>query len=330
MLALLALSAFVFDYGVMWVSRGQAQNCGRCGRLVGRDFARLQQSDRSGRRPRAGDSRWRRRTRSGARRRVSLDADVTFPACPPGIPGPQDNCVKVDVFRNQARGNPLPTFFGRLAGVMNQGVVATATAQVTTGDSTSCLRPWAVVDRWKEFGPEGRGCCRRRPTTSSRRRAGQQSAARRRTCIFRRRKGEGTGYQLPADRGRSSPSRSGPPGVTSFVRLVSDPRSSARRYDAAGKQHCSEQHPDLQRIAVQLCQPGHRVSRDDPEHLGRHGLLGGARLLSGADRRHGRVHAQFRRRPDRSRCRRALVERRASPEALPTRRRRVRASCRSA
>ena len=44
-----------------------------------------------------------------------------------------DTCVKVDAFRNQARGNPLPMFFGKLVGVANQGVVATATAQVVTG-----------------------------------------------------------------------------------------------------------------------------------------------------------------------------------------------------
>ena len=35
MLALLALSAFVFDYGVMWVSRGQAQNSADAGALSG-------------------------------------------------------------------------------------------------------------------------------------------------------------------------------------------------------------------------------------------------------------------------------------------------------
>ena len=36
LLALLALSSFVFDYGVMWVSRGQAQNAADAGALVGR------------------------------------------------------------------------------------------------------------------------------------------------------------------------------------------------------------------------------------------------------------------------------------------------------
>ena len=35
LLALLALSGFVFDYGVMWVSRGQAQTAADAGALAG-------------------------------------------------------------------------------------------------------------------------------------------------------------------------------------------------------------------------------------------------------------------------------------------------------
>ena len=83
------------------------------------------------------------------------DPDVTFPACPPGAPGVPDTCVKVDVFRNQTRGNALPTFFGRLAGVMDQGVRATATAQIIVGNTTECLKPWAIIDRWDEYNAAG-------------------------------------------------------------------------------------------------------------------------------------------------------------------------------
>jgi hypothetical protein len=66
----------------------------------------------------------------------------------------------VDVFRNQrAGGRPLPTFFGNLAGVANQGVRATATAEVLFGDSTNCVKPFAIPDKWQELrnnqGPPG-------------------------------------------------------------------------------------------------------------------------------------------------------------------------------
>ena len=55
------------------------------------------------------------------------------------------------MFRNAARGNPLPMFFGAVVGVSSQGVRATATAQIVTGNTTDCLKPWAIVDRWDEF-----------------------------------------------------------------------------------------------------------------------------------------------------------------------------------
>jgi hypothetical protein len=59
--------------------------------------------------------------------------------------------VRVDVFRNQrAGGNPLPTIFGRLVGIADQGVRATATAQVLWGDSADCVKPWAIPDKWEE------------------------------------------------------------------------------------------------------------------------------------------------------------------------------------
>jgi hypothetical protein len=62
--------------------------------------------------------------------------------------------VKVDVFRNQRPGgNPLPTFFARLVGITEQGVQATATAQVLAGNSAQCVKPFAVPDKWIERNP---------------------------------------------------------------------------------------------------------------------------------------------------------------------------------
>jgi hypothetical protein len=58
---------------------------------------------------------------------VDVITDVTFPTCPDGT---ADACVRVDVHRNQARSNPLPTFFAGIVGVDDQGVRATATAQI--------------------------------------------------------------------------------------------------------------------------------------------------------------------------------------------------------
>lgn len=210
MLALLALSSFVFDYGVMWVSRGQAQNAADAGALSGAvSLAFNSPTDQPAARARAIAMAQSNKVWNQAP--SVTDADVTFPACPPGIPGPQDNCVKVDVFRNQARGNPLPTFFAKLAGVASQGAVATATAQVVTGDTTACLRPWAVVDRWQEFGPEGPA-----PLPSStfdRYSTGQGSSPPQENDLYiPPSEGGGTGYTLPADLGRQFAIKMGPSG----------------------------------------------------------------------------------------------------------------------
>jgi hypothetical protein len=153
MLVLLAFTAFVVDYGVMWASRGHAQTSADAGALAGAiSLAFDSGTDFAGAKTKA-QAVARQNLVWGAVPDVQL-ADITFPACPPGAPGLPDTCVKVDVFRNQrAGGSPLPMFFGNLVGKTNQGVRATATAQITTGDTVDCLKPWAVVDRWQEAAP---------------------------------------------------------------------------------------------------------------------------------------------------------------------------------
>lgn len=154
LLGLVAFSTFVADYGIMWVGRGQAQTAADAGALSGAvalafenstDFAAAQQKARA---VAISNGVF------GAAPDVQL-TDVTFPPCPPGAPGLPDTCVKVDAFRNLARGNPLPVFFGPIVGISSQGVVATATAQVLTGDTTECLKPWAILDRWDEYNAAG-------------------------------------------------------------------------------------------------------------------------------------------------------------------------------
>ncbi|MGE0460834.1 MAG: pilus assembly protein TadG-related protein [Vicinamibacterales bacterium] len=151
MVGLVAFSAFVIDYGVMWVARRQAQNAADAAAMAGAvslGFVNMEDQDLA--------------------REAALDAaaqnlvwgeppnvapeDVTFPVCPPGSPGAGTNaCIRVDAYRNQARANPLPTFFSRVVGITEQGVRATATAEVLFGDSTDCVKPWAIPDKWIEY-----------------------------------------------------------------------------------------------------------------------------------------------------------------------------------
>ena len=154
LVGLMALSAFVIDYGVMWVSRRQAQNAADAGALAGAvsmgfvDMGNQALARQSAIDVASQNGIW------GAVPDIT-PADVTFPVCPAGSPGAGSNaCIRVDVFRNQrGGGSPLPTFFGGLVGINQQGVRATATAEVLFGDSTDCVKPFAIADKWLERRP---------------------------------------------------------------------------------------------------------------------------------------------------------------------------------
>ena len=154
LIALLAVAALAVDAGVKWVARGQAQNAADAGALAGavglafddpNDLSQTGLAAQSARNYAVANLVW---GQAGA---VDVTISGSLPPC--NVEG--DVCVKVDVFRNQARTNALPTFFARILNITQQGVVATATAQVRIGAATQCLKPWAIVDRWDEFdGPE--------------------------------------------------------------------------------------------------------------------------------------------------------------------------------
>ena len=151
LIGLLAMSTFVIDYGVLWASRRQAQNSADAAAMAGAislayvDFDNQGLARQSALDVAALNRVW------GAAPDIN-PGDVTFPVCPPGSPGAGTNsCIRVNLFRNQARGNPLPVFFGKLVGVVDQGVRATATAEALFGDSTDCVKPFAIPDRWNEL-----------------------------------------------------------------------------------------------------------------------------------------------------------------------------------
>ncbi|HEX5109966.1 MAG TPA: pilus assembly protein TadG-related protein [Vicinamibacterales bacterium] len=157
LLAFLVLTAFlmfVVDYGVKWVSRNQAQNSADAGALAGAvALAYDDYDDRSDTGPAKLSARQIALSNYvfGQAPDVNITSDITFPTCPDG----NDGCIKVDVYRNQARNNPLPLWFGWIVGLTNQGVRATATAQTGVGNTTQCLKPWAVVDKWTEHWEDG-------------------------------------------------------------------------------------------------------------------------------------------------------------------------------
>ena len=127
-LVLIAFNTFVVDYGVMWVGRRQAQNAADAGALAG---AVAMAFDPDG---------WTDRTDTGPARLaaqqmaltnlvwrqapdVDIMTDVFFTdSRPTAHPDPDGNtpCIRVDVYRNQARGNALPALFGSASGSLDR------------------------------------------------------------------------------------------------------------------------------------------------------------------------------------------------------------------
>jgi hypothetical protein len=163
LLSFTMLSAFVIDYGIILVSRHQIQNAADAAALAGATaLAYDSYTDLSSTGPAADAAMTVARENLVWRDRpAATSADITFPYCGnPATPtGPVARaCVQVDLFRDYAHGNPLPSYFGQLMGVSStgpaaSGVSARARAQTIEGNATDCLKPLAVPDRWRENAP---------------------------------------------------------------------------------------------------------------------------------------------------------------------------------
>jgi Flp pilus assembly protein TadG len=161
-IAILVVSAFamfVVDYGVAWVSRSQAQAAADAGALAGATaLVRDDFDDRTATGPAklAARAFAQAHVVFGQTPSVQMAEDIRFyndaPSMFPAICA-TDDCIRVDVYRNQTRGNPLPVFFGWLVGLTEQGVRASAIARAATANASNCLKPWALADKWAENNP---------------------------------------------------------------------------------------------------------------------------------------------------------------------------------
>jgi hypothetical protein len=149
LLALLAFTTFVVDYGVLWVARRQAQNSADAGALAGAIAAAYDDPNDltdTGPAKQNAYAATQNNIVFGQPPSVVISSDITFPTCPDGY----GRCIRVDTYRTVARGNALPMFFGQLVGLNSQDVRAMAMAQIVPGNTSECLKPWAVPDKWDE------------------------------------------------------------------------------------------------------------------------------------------------------------------------------------
>jgi putative Flp pilus-assembly TadE/G-like protein len=140
LMGFLAATTLAIDVGMMMTARSQAQNSADAGAL--NDY-----NNRSATGPAvtsAIGTAQANAVMSGAP--SVLPADVTFPNDPAGNP----NRVRVQVFRTTERGNPIPTFLASMFGVPTASLGASATAEVSTANAQTCVRPFMIPDKWAE------------------------------------------------------------------------------------------------------------------------------------------------------------------------------------
>ena len=155
MLGFLGASTLAIDVGMLMTARTQAQTSADSGALAGatalvyNDF-----TNRSPNGPAVTSAVNTALTNQVIAQPVSVKpGDVEFLNDP--VTG-QANMVKVTVYRTVARDNPVPTLMGRLIGINQADVQATATAQAGWANTQSCVLPFTIPDKWieEQCGPE--------------------------------------------------------------------------------------------------------------------------------------------------------------------------------
>ena len=149
MMGLLAFSALTIDLGSLWVARAQAQNAADAGALAGGvALAYVNPTDTDA--AQAAAAAVVQQHAIWGETIAPASITMTVGACPAGSPAVDGDCLGVAVERGGPSGAPLPVFFSRLFGVDAARLRASASAKVMLGNGTSCLRPWAIADRWSE------------------------------------------------------------------------------------------------------------------------------------------------------------------------------------
>jgi hypothetical protein len=149
MLVLLGAAALAIDAGVLYTARAQCQNAADSGALAcgGRMMAfntltmgAVNQSRQEG--------------VAYANQNKVLSTPVNINMGDVTVDVALKRC-RVCVPRTEARGNPVPTYFARIWR-NSVDVSACATAEVNIGNTTSCIKPWALPDAFDDANANGK------------------------------------------------------------------------------------------------------------------------------------------------------------------------------
>ena len=157
--AFTALTAVVIDIGLQFVGRNEIQTAVDAAAVAGATALAFDSyTDRTATGPAtaAALAVARENLVRSAAPSVTAD-DVRFPVCTStwGAPSgtPRIGCVRITAYRDAAHANAVPLLFASLLGLPSYDVAATATAEAINANTTDCLKPLAVPDRWTEQHP---------------------------------------------------------------------------------------------------------------------------------------------------------------------------------
>lgn len=138
-----AASMLAIDVGMVMVARTEAQTAADAGALAGAialvfdDF-----NDRSAGGPAVQNAVVAAQSNQVLGQPVSVTTgDVTFPTA---------DQIRVDVFRTTGRANPVGTMIAQFFGIPTADISATATADAVPANAATCIKPWAIPDKWDE------------------------------------------------------------------------------------------------------------------------------------------------------------------------------------
>lgn len=141
MTALLSVVALAVDVGMLLTARTEAQRAADAGALAGALALIFDPDDEAPARQDA-ERFAQMNTVQGQAVEVDPAEDVDV-----DLDGER---VTVRVRRDDARGGPVATWFARIFGVDVVNIAATATAEASPAGAATCVKPWAVFDKFDD------------------------------------------------------------------------------------------------------------------------------------------------------------------------------------
>jgi hypothetical protein len=148
LLGFLGVSMLAIDVGMLMTARNQAQNSADAAALAGATALAFDNwEDRSATGPAVLSAIEVGQANHVMGGQVSVTAaDVEFPNDPDG----EANRVRVKVWRDSSRGNPVSTLIAQYFGISTANISAVATAEAANANSMTCVKPFTIPDRWQE------------------------------------------------------------------------------------------------------------------------------------------------------------------------------------